>query len=468
MSVSSKFIELLTKLLPIERILQDPADCWVYGYDNSRMQVCPEVVVFPLTESEVVAIVKLCQQFQVSLVARGKGTGTTGAAVPLQKGLVLSLEKMQTILAFEPENRLMIVEPGVTNQQVQELARSKGLMWASDPSSSSTCTVGGNLAVNAAGPRAVKYGTCRENTLGLTAITGTGAVLKTGVVTTKGVVGYDLTRLIIGSEGTLAIITQATLKLLPLAEHKYTAGAFYDSIQAATNAIVSLMSNAIVPCTLEFLDEASLSLIRSASNFDIPENARAMLIFELDGDPETLALQFPKLCQMANVDHLLKLMTATTESERQALWLARKSLSPALRKLATHKINEDVVVPITRIPSLLQTLQMLAQQYQINIVTFGHAGNGNLHINLMYDDTQSAKDAAKLCLNEIFNTVLALRGTLSGEHGIGYVKAEFVSRELSSEVLTMMRAIKQQFDPANILNPNKIGLTPFAAHEIPQ
>ena len=451
------FLSALLKVTGKDNLLTDSADCWSYGYDNSRLHHLPDAVAFATDHEQISAIIKLCYEYKIPVVARGRGTGTTGATTPVRGGLVLSMERMNRILDMDPDNRSITVEPGVTNQQVQDAAGEHGFFWPPDPTSAAFCTVGGNLAYNSAGPRAVKYGTPRENTLGLHAITGTGESIRTGVRTTKGVVGYDLTRLLIGSEGTLAIISEATLKLTPKAQSKHTMQAIYTSIDGACRAVSSIMAQPTIPCALEFIDAAAIEMVRSYSPAKLPEQAGALLMIEVDGPVAGIKHAVDEIRQAAQNEDLIEFINAETEKDVADLWATRKALSPALRTVAPKKINEDVVVPVSRIPELINGLEKLAQTHDIKIVNFGHAGNGNIHVNLLIDpDDSQQMQRADACLDEVFSLVLTLNGSLSGEHGIGLVKREFITREIDSVSLQLMKAIKRQFDPHDILNPDKI------------
>ncbi|RMD78065.1 MAG: FAD-binding protein [Gammaproteobacteria bacterium] len=435
----------------------DPADRWAYGSDNSRRHALPAAVLLPSSEAQIQAAVALCHEHGVPLTTRGRGTGTTGAAVPEPGGVVLSLERMDRILEVAPGERLLVAEPGVTNQAVQEAAGRHGFFWAPDPTSAPFCTVGGNLACNAAGPRAVKYGTPRENTLALHAVDGTGQPLRTGVRTSKGVVGYDLTRLLIGSEGTLAVITRATLRLLPLPEARGGLQAWYRDMHAAARAVARLMAQPATPCALEFVDGAALGLMRrQGAGAGIPEEAGALLLVEADGPAAALGQTLEALAEAAAGPGLVALRLARDEAQRQALWATRKALSPALRHVAPLKINEDVVVPVPRMAELTAGLEALGRRHGIAIVNFGHAGNGNIHVNLLLDPAEpGALERAERCLEGIFELVLALGGTLSGEHGVGRAKRPYVARELDPRALALMHALKAAFDPRGILNPGK-------------
>lgn len=455
MLIADKFTYQIRACVGRENVLTEKTDCWVYGYDNSRRQACPDLVVFATETSQVKTIINLCHQYEIPLIARGRGTGTTGATVPVSGGLILSLERMDKILKIDPDNRYLIAQPGVTNQAIQQAAAQHGFFWPPDPTSSEFCTLGGNLAYNSAGPRAVKYGTPRENTLGLRAIIGTGEEIHTGVCTTKGVVGYDLTRLLIGSEGTLAVITEATLKLTPLPEVTHSLKAVYRDIQNAANAVSAIMAQPVTPSSLEFIDKASINMIREYSDIEMPV-ADAILMIEIDGNRSGMEDSIQSIKCAATNDGLLSIEDAKNEQERQSLWRTRKALSPALRKIAPKKINEDIVVPVSNIPALLEGLEHLSEQHGIPIVNFGHAGNGNIHVNLLVDpDKNDQLQEAEICLGHVFDLVLSLDGTLSGEHGVGLEKRNFIDREIDPVTLGLMKKIKQQFDPKNILNPGK-------------
>ncbi|CAK0772871.1 glycolate oxidase [Gammaproteobacteria bacterium] len=400
---------------------------------------------------------QLCNEFSVPIVARGRGTGTAGAAVPVRGGLVLAMERMARILTMDPANRVMVVEPGVTNQEVQEAAAVHGFFWPPDPTSAAFCTIGGNLACNSAGPHAVKYGTTRENTLGLRAVTGAGEIIRTGVYTTKGVVGYDLTRLLIGSEGTLAIVTEATLKLTPLPEARRILQAVYADMEAAAAAVARIMGQAVTPCALEMMDGQAIEMIRTYSKASLPEGAGGLLMIEVDGPSAGLDEATAQVATAARGEGLLELHTAVTQDETEALWATRKALSPALRTVAPKKINEDVVVPVSRMAELIAGLRRLGAEHGITIVNFGHAGNGNIHVNLLVDPDNPAQMAeADRCLDQVFDLVLRLGGTLSGEHGVGTQKRNFVNREIDPVTLGVMQQIKTIFDPRSILNPDKV------------
>ncbi|MEX0901024.1 MAG: FAD-linked oxidase C-terminal domain-containing protein [Gammaproteobacteria bacterium] len=461
--MDDRIIVALRSAMPAGTLRTDSASRVAAGYDNSRRQVLPDAVAVPANADEVAAVVRVCHDHRTPVVARGLGTATTGAAVPVKRGIVLSFERMDRIIALDPANRTIIVEPGVLNSEVQRAAGEAGFFWAPDPTSARYSTVGGNLACNAGGPRAVKYGTVRENVLGLRAVTGTGESIRTGTSTTKGVVGYDLTRLLLGSEGTLALITEATLKLTPLQPARATLRAEYRDAVSAARAVARIMAGGITPCTLEFMDGTAIELVRAFDDVGVSEKAGALLLVECDGDARTAAADLAIVCALADTDGVLDLNVAQDNAAIESLWRCRRALSPAQRKLKPHKINEDVAVPVSRLPRLVGGIAELGRKHRVLIVSFGHAGNGNLHVNLL-GDPAAGDELARMhaCLDDLFALVLSLEGTLSGEHGIGYDKREFLALEIAPPALILMQAIKRQFDPHCILNPGKV--FPDAGH----
>lgn len=458
------FLTQLRRAAGADAVLTAAADTLTYGYDNSRRQARPDAVVFARDEAQIAAVVTLCAQAEVPLVCRGLGSGTTGAAVPLAGGVILAMERMDRIVTIDTANRALIAQPGATNAAIQAAAAEHGFFWPPDPTSAAYSTLGGNLACNSAGPHAVKYGTPRDNILGLRAVTGTGQIIRTGVYTTKGVVGYDLTRLIVGSEGSLAVITEATLKLTPIQEARCSLRAVYADMAAAAAAVSRIMAQPATPCVLEFIDAAAIGMIRGYADADLPADAGAMLLIEIDGPGTAMDYLVDAVTDAADGPGLLEVRAARDDDERAALWASRRALSPALRKIAPKKINEDVVVPVSRMAELIEGLRELGERHDVTIVNFGHAGNGNIHVNLLVDPANAVQMRhAEACLAEIFSLVLRLGGTLSGEHGIGFDKREFVGLELEPAVLELMRGIKAQFDPKGILNPGKLFPTGHAS-----
>ncbi len=455
MSGLDAFLEQIADILPAERILSDAGSTWAYGMDNSRVHHAPAVVIFPEAHDEVADVIRLAHTHRVPVTTRGRGTGTAGGSVPVLGGVVLVTDRMTRVIEFRPEDRLIVVQAGMINADLQRVVGEQGFFWPPDPTSNALCTVGGNLGCNAAGPHAVKYGTTRENVLGLRAVDGQGRTIKAGSQTTKGVVGHDLTRLLIGCEGTLGVITEATLKLTPLPETRRLLRAFYPDMHAASAAVSRVMAQPATPAAIEFIDGNALDLLRRNASVEIPATAGAMLMIEVDGDESGIDATVERVVAAAG-EARADIAVARTDEEQKRLWAARKALSPTLRQVAPKKINEDVVVPVSRIPRLIETLDAIATRHAITIVSFGHAGNGNIHVNLLVDpDDPAQMTGAERALDEVFDEVLRLDGTLSGEHGIGLVKRAFVAREVPTASLDLMRGIKAVFDPGGILNPHK-------------
>ncbi|MBS0211553.1 MAG: FAD-binding protein [Proteobacteria bacterium] len=449
-------ITALHAALGADGLLTDPAQCQPYGSDDSRRQAQPQAVALPTRVEQVQALVRICRAAQLPIVARGCGTATTGAAVPVAGGVVVSFERMDRILAIRPADRVAVVEPGVLNGALQEAVGAHGFFWPPDPTSSPSCSVGGNLACNAGGPRAVKYGATRDNVLGLAFVDGRGELIRCGAAVTKNASGYDLTHLLIGSEGTLGLIVEATLRLLPKPEDQRCLRALYRDTDAAAAAVARLMAQPVAPAMLEFMDAASVKLAREVGGANIPE-AGAMLMIEVDGAAEMLDFASIALAQAAEGEGLLSLDIAPNETARAALWSARRALSPALRTIAPGKINEDVVVPVSAIPALVARVNEIGKAIDLPMVSFGHAGNGNLHVNILFDPADADQSArAQRGMHALFDAVLALDGQLSGEHGIGIAKREFMGKAYSPATLDLMRAIKAQFDPDGLLNPGKV------------
>ncbi len=454
MHLPATLLAQFREIFPADALASGEAERIAYSYDNSRLHALPDAVVFPTEHAQVEALVQACRSHKIPLIARGRGSNTTGATVPVAGGVVVSFERMNRILRIDPDNRLAVVEPGVLNGDLQQALLPHGFFWPPDPSSAPWCSIGGNLACNSAGPRTVKYGSPRENTLGLRAVAGSGQGFRCGTYTSKGATGYDLTRLLIGSEGTLALITEATLKLTPKASAVRTLRATYRDVGAAARAVARIMAQPVTPCALEFIDDVALKLAHAHSDDSVPL-AGAMLMIEVDGEPESLPSSVEAVSRAARGDGLEELRLAETAEETRALWSARKALSPAQRTISPNKINEDVVVPVSHLPELVDGIKQLSAKHDVLIVTFGHAGNGNLHVNLLPRD-DAERERAHACLADVFALVIRLEGTLSGEHGIGMVKREFMPLALAPSTLDLMRNVKTAFDPDGILNPGKL------------
>lgn len=444
-------------LLGPQRLLTAPEDRALYASDETPKACVPEAVLFPTRHEEVVEIVRLANRHRFTLTPRGAGSGNVGGALPMPGSVVLSFECMNRVLEFDPDNRLIVVEPGVVTDEIDRLAQTHGLMYAPDPGSGGYCRIGGNLAMNAAGPRCVKYGATRDHVLGLRAVLGDGREIRTGARTSKYATGYDLTRLLVGSEGTLALITEATLRLLPAPERIANLRVCYASNRAACAAVSRVMRQPVTPSALEFMDRRSIEAIREYGGAEgLPAATQAVLMVAADGAYDDVPRQIERIAAALEGEGLLEIQSGFTPEETAVLWTARKSLSHAVKRIAPLKINEDVVVPVMRLADLVEAIDLLAERHHIPMVAFGHAGNGNLHVNLMVhpEDTDEIK-RARACRRELVETVLRLKGSLSGEHGIGSEKRAFLGLEFDAPTLAFMRELKRLFDPNGILNPGK-------------
>lgn len=453
MAIPSTLIEQLQSICDPQRVQTDPAQCWVYGNDNSRKHAPPDAVVFPQKHSEVVEIVSACYQQRIPIVPRGRGTGTTGAATAPDGGVMISSEQMDQILNFNATDRSLCAQAGVSNHAIQKHCQPHRLFWPPDPGSAAYCSLGGNIACNAAGPRALKYGATRENILQIKAVSGDAKTIVCGSLTSKSSVGFDLARLLIGSEGTLAVITEATVKLSVLAEQQTSIRIDYASVESAVDAVCVIMGQTHTPCALEFMDDTCVDLLRKYSDQAIHTQTQAVLIVTLDGSQAEVAEAVESVKKAAHNPHLLEWLPAASEDAAQRIWQARKALSPTLRNHKPHKINEDVVVPLSELSGFVRDLRTIAADNQLCIANFGHIGNGNLHVNILYDPEQEPQ--AQDALDKIFNAVIRRGGSVSGEHGIGLSKLKFAKLEIDENALEKMRQIKKVFDPANILNSGK-------------
>jgi glycolate oxidase len=390
------------------------------------------------------------------VIPRGAGTGMTGGSVPTKGSIILSLEKMNKILEIDSENLTVLVEPGVINGKLQKELERFDLFYPPDPTSMNFCTIGGNVAENAGGPRAFKYGVTRDYVLGLEAVIPNGRIINTGVKTVKGVVGYDLASLLVGSEGTLAVVTKIRLRVIPLPEEILTLLVLFGNLEMSGYAVRDIIEQGIIPRTLEFIDREAINAVENFKPIGLPKNAEALLLVELDGAPSLInkeAVKLTNICRKLGGEVIM----ADDERARKRLWDARRSISPALYHLKPTKINEDIVVPRSKIAEMLETLKKLSEKTGITIVNFGHAGDGNIHVNLMVDKTNKEEyERATELITEIFRLTLSMGGTISGEHGVGLTKLDYISMEIQPDELELMKKIKNVFDPNNILNPGKI------------
>jgi glycolate oxidase len=430
-----------------------------YGTDALKRGRAADLVVLPGNTQEVAAVVRACVEHRIPIVPRGAGTGYTGGAVPTSGGVVLSLERMNRILDIDAANLVAVVEPNVVTGDLQDAVEEVGLFYPPDPASLRQSVIGGNVAECAGGPRAFKYGTTKQYVLGLEAVLPTGEIIETGGKVVKNVVGYDLTHLLVGSEGTLAIITRIILRLIPKPPVQQTLRATFPSVEAAVDGVAAIIRARVVPAAVELIDGQSLEAVarylqvRSLA----PEGTAALLLIEVDGAPAAVEDEASRVEAALGGAGATEILRARTAEERQELWRVRRELSLSLKMVAGLKFNHDVVVPKGRIPALFALVKRIEADYRLRIPCFGHAGDGNIHVNIMVDpddadEIRRAHDAEHV----LFSGVVALEGSISGEHGIGFAKAPFIGLELSDQEIALMKRVKAAFDPHNLLNPGKM------------
>ena len=454
--LTDEIIEKISAICGAENFSAAAEELVCYSYDATNTEFLPDLVVFPGSAREVSAIMKLANAERIPVVPRGAGSGFTGGSLAIKGGIVLSTERLNRILDIDIENMTALVEPGVVNGILADKVEEVGLFYPPDPASLKFSTIGGNIAECAGGPRAVKYGVTRDYVLSLEAVLPTGEIINTGVKTLKGVVGYDLTRLIIGSEGTLVIVTKALLRLIAKPETTVTMLAEFAELRKAARAVRSIMNSGIVPSTIEIIDSASIRCVNEGTEATLPE-AGALLLIEVDGSQMRARAEAAEIESTCLKESATGVSIAKDRREAKALWQARRSISPTLAKLRPTKLNEDVVVPRSRIVELIEGVEEISKELNVIIASFGHAGDGNIHVNVMVDDSNPVEAAAgERAVTEVFKLALKLEGTISGEHGVGTTKAPYLGMELAPEVIVLMKAIKTIFDPHGILNPGKI------------
>ena len=454
-----ELLEVLAVIVGEGHLRVDAEALLAYGTDALKRGHPAEAVVLPADTSQVARVVRACAEYRIPFVPRGAGTGYTGGAVPVQGGVVISLERMNRILEIDEANLLAVVEPNVITGDLQAAVERVGLFYPPDPASLHMSAIGGNVAECAGGPRAFKYGTTKQYVLGLEAVLPTGEVIETGGKVVKNVVGYDLTHLLVGSEGTLAVITKVILRLVPKPAAQSTLRASFTSVEAAVTAVSEVIRRRVVPAALELIDGESLDAV--ARNLQVhslaPAGTAAILLLEVDGSAEAVAEDARRVEAACVAAGATEVRRAGDEAERLELWRVRREISLSLKMVTPLKFNHDVVVPKGRIPELFALVARIRAAYRLRIPCFGHAGDGNIHVNIMVmpddaDEVERAHEAEKV----LFEGVVALEGSISGEHGIGFSKAPFLAIELSPDEIALMRRVKQAFDPLNLLNPGKI------------
>jgi glycolate oxidase len=439
------------------RISTEKEDLICYSFDSSIAdEKLPLMVAWPKNTDEIIKIVKYASDNGFSITPRGAGTGMAGASVPSDNCIVLSLENMRKMLDVNTRNMTVVVEPGIINGRLQKELEYLGYFYPPDPASMNICTIGGNVATNAGGPRAIKYGVTRDYVIGIEAVLPDGAVINAGGKTYKKTVGYDLKNTLIGSEGTLAITTKIRLKILPVPEDVITLLILFNNLESSGDAVTKIISSKVIPRTIELMDRLSIEAVENYKPTGLPADAEAILLIELDGYPAAVKKEAERvvdICQTLGGEAVV----AEDDMARERLWEARRSISPALYHIKPTKINEDIVVPRDKVTSALIELKRLSEVTGIKIISFGHAGDGNIHVNIMVDiDDREEYLKGMEVAKKVFEIALNLGGSISGEHGIGIIKAPYLDMEIKEKELELMKGIKKLFDPAGMMNPGKI------------
>jgi glycolate oxidase len=456
--MNKNFIDQLIHIVGKDHVLYMPEDLAVYSYDGTFAESLPDVVVLPATTKQVSQLVELAATARIPVVPRGMGSGMAAGSVPFHGGMVISLTRMNHILEIDTENATVRTEAGVVTADLQAAVEKTGLFYPPDPSSIKHSTIGGNIACNAGGPRCLKYGVTGDYVLGLTVVLADGRILKTGGKPIKDVTGYDLNGLFIGSEGTLGLVTEALLRLVAKPRFARTALAEFASLADASRTVNAILLAGILPAALELMDQTALACIEEALHLGMNTDVEASLIIETDGaDDRTVSREIEAAARICRDSGAQTVKLAGDEAERASLWKARRSMSPSLARKAPNKLGEDITVPRSEIPEVIKRLREISARHGLPIVIFGHAGDGNLHPNVLFDKRQPEQwEKAEQMVAEIFAAALAVGGTLSGEHGVGALKRPYLENALGPVSIDVQQHIKQALDPLNILNPGKI------------
>ncbi len=459
--MTKKDIEFFQNIVGKENIYNDKAHLLAYSYDATKNRYEPDAVIFPRNEDDVSRILKYCNENKIIIIPRGAGSGFTGGALPVNGGIMLAFEKhMNKIIEIDMQNMVAIVQPGVINRDLQNAVEEIGLFYPPDPASQDYSTIGGNVSENAGGMRAAKYGITKDFVMALRAVLPNGEIIRAGKKTIKDVAGYNIAGILIASEGTLAVITEITLKLLAKPSKTKTAMGVFESVKDAMNAVFKTMASGVTPVAMEFLDNLSIRAVEEKFHKGLPVDAGAILICDVDGN-----LDIELDTQLQKIEHGFKengcknFVIAKDKEEANDLWFSRRNASQSITIYGSKKLNEDITVPRSRLPELLEGISKIAEKYDIKIPCFGHTGDGNVHVNVMVD----ANDKDELqkgyeAIVEVFKLAVDLEGTLSGEHGIGLSKAPFMDMAFSKAEMELFKSVKKAFDPNNILNPGKMGL----------
>ena len=450
-------IAKLREIVGAENIIVDPEKIEPYGADAVKEKFPPEAVVFPETTEQIVAIMKLANEHLFPVTARGGGVGYTGGAVPVEGGIVIGTDRMKKIIEISADDLYAVCQPGLTTFELQQEVEKHGLIFPPDPASYKDSFIGGNIAENAGGMRTPKYGVTKHYVLGLEVVTATGEIIRTGGKTVKNVVGFDLTGLMCGSEGLLGIITEATLKLLPTPEATSTVRANFHSMEAACKVLTKFTPEGLLPMAMEVIDKFCVAAVEENFAFGLSKDAEAILLVAVDGSREEVEKNAQTIERIMAENGGFDILRAKSKEEEDKLWDVRRAISPSLMKYGTLKINEDVVVPRSKVPELVARIEKIGKKHNTFVANFGHAGDGNIHVNFVVDrDSPEEVERARKCVSETFQLAVELGGTISGEHGIGYVKSQYMNYAIDAPTLEIMKAIKKVFDPNGILNPGKM------------
>ncbi len=460
--VDKKHLEFIKNIVGEENVKSDKAHLIAYCYDATKTRFEPDAVVFPRDEDDVSRILKYCNEHKIIIVPRGAGSGFTGGALPSEGGIILSLERhMNKLLEIDMQNMVAVVQPGLINMQLQKAAEDVGLFYPPDPASEEYSTLGGNVSENAGGMRAAKYGITKDYVMALRAVLPSGEIIRAGKKTIKDVAGYNIAGILTASEGTLAVITEITLKLIPKPKHKQTYMGIFPDVTSAMNAVFKSLASGANPVAMEFLDDLVIKALREKLNVDLPEHAGAVLVGDVDGNLEDeVKFQLETLEKSFKENGATSFVRAQDDAHAQELWYARRNASPSITIFGTKKLNEDISVPRSKLPEALNAIYAIGDKYGLQVPCFGHAGDGNIHVNVMVKDKNDEKqmEDGHKAIEEIFQLVVDMGGTLSGEHGIGTAKAPYMSIAFNDAEMELFRSIKKAFDPNNILNPFKMGL----------
>jgi glycolate oxidase len=450
-------LEKLKQIVGLENVLVEPEKVEPYGADAVKEKFPPEAVVFPETTAEMVEILKLANEYLFPVTARGGGVGYTGGAVPVDGGIVVGTDRMKKIIEISVDDLYVVCQPGLTTYELQQAVEKHGLMFPPDPASYKDSYIGGNIAENAGGMRTPKYGVTKHSVLGLEIVTATGEIIRTGGKTVKNVVGFDLTGLMCGSEGMLGIITEATLKLLPMPEATSTVRANFRTMEEACKVLTKFTPEGLLPMAMEVIDKYCIEAVEGNFAFGLSKEAGAILLVAVDGFREEVEKNARTIERIITENGGFDVLRAKSKEEEDKLWDVRRAISPSLMKYGTLKINEDVVVPRSKVPELVARIEEIGRRHDTFVANFGHAGDGNIHVNFLCDKENPESIArARQCVKETFALSISLGGTISGEHGIGYVKAAYLDMAIDAPTLAVMKSIKKVFDPNGILNPGKM------------